>query len=703
MGGSLLAIVDVDALVKNAQHNSRFAWVRVPIVVVVASFVWTLCGPMPGFVWTAAILGVEFIAASMRARLIGGATAFATWHLMSLGMMSLLWVAFALLLWPTSGELGRTAAIIGLLTTALYGALSGAKDWRPAAILALPPLVALVALVSSHAWLTWSWPIALMSMLGTFGASVSVLLCAWALNRSDQTLEKANADLAWAAEDRAKQAVLLDETSAAAQVGGWRFDLRTRKLEWTPQTRRLLGVDETFEPTLANVVAFHAPHSRPVIKAAVRRAMTTGEGWELELELDTARGERRWFRSNGKATVVDGRPITLIGAVLDITDRVSLEDELRQAQKLESIGRLTGGIAHDFNNILTAILNSAESLERSTEPRTLQIAQLIGRAAERGCDLTDNLLAFSRKQALSPQVLDVNAALREAKDLITPLLKGTISLDYDLHVGPLFAVLDRGQFISAVLNLAINACDAMPEGGCLRIISALEPSGQVAILVVDTGEGMTETLREKIFDPFFTTKPVGMGTGLGLSMVHGFVSQSGGAINVVSAPGKGTSIRMTFALSEAPLFDEAPVTPSLSAGDPARRLLVVDDDPLVRDALSMALRSRGYHVEVASSAAEAFQIFAPERFDVAIVDVVLTRDMAGPALVTKLIAQDPSLRAILASGYTYDKKLPVVDGRVSFLAKPFSVDTLVTRLGGPTDLNHVSASSEQLRPRQLGT
>ena len=453
----MIAISDVDALVRNARHNTRFAWVRLPVIMVVAGFVWVLCGPVAGLLWTGAMLIVERASTMLRARLIRGASEFAVWHLASLAAMSLLWVTFGALLWSAQNELGRVAAIIGLLTTALYGALSGVKDLRPGVILTLPSLVALVTLISTYAWHTWAWPIATLSMLGTLGAAFSVLICAWALNHSDRTLEGANVQLARAAEDHADQAALLEETSAAAQVGGWRLDLKTRKLEWTAQTRRLLALDDAFEPTLASVIHFHAPHARTSIETAVRHAIATGEGWDLELEIDTARGERRWFRSNGKARFQDGKPVALIGAIFDVTDRVRLEEELRQSQKLESIGRLTGGIAHDFNNILTAILNSAESLNRSSEPRTLQIAHVITRAAERGSDLTDKLLSFSRKQALSPQTLDVNVALREARELIAPLLKGAVTLTYDLYDDPLYAVLDRAQFTSALINLAINA------------------------------------------------------------------------------------------------------------------------------------------------------------------------------------------------------------------------------------------------------
>lgn len=681
-----IAISDVDGLVRNARHNTRFAWVRLPVIVVVAGFVCALCGVVPGALWTSAMLTVERASTMFRGRLIGGASQFAVWHLASLAAMSLLWVAFGLLLWSAQNELGRVAAIIGLLTTALYGALSGVKDLRPGVILTLPSLVALVTLISTYAWHTWAWPIATLSTLGTLGAAFSVMICAWALNHSDRTLESANMRLARAAEAHAEQAALLEETSAAAQVGGWRLDLKTRKIEWTAQTRRLLALDDAFEPTLEKAASFHAPHARAKIEAAVRHAIATGEGWDLELEIDTARGERRWFRSNGKARFQDGRPVALIGAIFDVTDRVRLEEELRQSQKLESIGRLTGGIAHDFNNILTAILNSAESLNRSSEPRTLQIAHVITRAAERGSDLTDKLLSFSRKQALSPQTIDVNVALREARELITPLLKGAVTLTYDLYDDPLYAVLDRAQFISALINLAINACDAMPAGGALRIASALDSNGQVVVCVTDTGEGMSDTLRTKIFDPFFTTKPAGVGTGLGLSMVHGFVSQSGGVISVASAPGQGSTFTMRFPQTEAPLFAEPNSETPVALPGAATRLLLVDDDELVRESLAVALRVRGYAVEEAECAAAALAIFAPGKFDVAIVDVVLTHEMAGPELVQTLLEQDPQLRAVLASGYAYDKDLPAAPGRVQFLAKPFAVDTLIARMNGDDGL-----------------
>ena len=225
----------------------------------------------------------------------------------------------------------------------------------------------------------------------------------------------------------------------------------------------------------------------------------------------------------------------------------------------------------------------------------------------------------------------------------------------------------------------------MPAGGALSIASALDSNGQVVVCVTDTGEGMSDTLREKIFDPFFTTKPVGAGTGLGLSMVHGFVIQSGGAISVVSAPGQGSTFTMRFPQTEAPLFAEPSSAPPVALAGAARRLLVVDDDELVRESLAVALRVRGYAVEEAECAAAALAIFAPGKFDVAIVDVVLTSEMAGPELVQAFLEQDPHLRTILASGYAYDKDLPAAPGRVQFLAKPFAVDTLIARMNGDDD------------------
>lgn len=672
---------NVEALVRSARHNARFGGVRLPLIFIVSGFLWQLIAPVAAITWIVAMVIVERVSTYVRGRLVAGETELAAAHLLTLCMMSALWVCFGILLWTSNTEIGRIAAIIGLLTTSLYGALGGQKDIRPAFILTAPPLLSLGVLVSLYAWTHWSPWDATISSLATFGAGISVLVCAWALNRSDVTLQTANRELEQVAAKLATNTTLLEEMSSLAHVGGWRLDLVNQRLEWTAQTRDIHDVEDGFEPTLESALNFYLPESREVIQRAIELAMKTGEGWDLELQIKSARGVVKWVRANGKVAQTDGVVTSLVGAFADISTRVQMEAELRQSQKLESIGRLTGGIAHDFNNMLTAILSSAEVLENAQEPRTAQIAGVIAKAAERAGDLTGKLLAFSRQQVLSPVALDLNVAVREAAELLAPTLSSTVDLRCELNSEPLFAALDPAQLTNAILNLVVNASDAMPEGGVLRIATFLKGTDGVALEVSDSGAGMAPAIVDKIFEPFFTTKAEGIGTGLGLSMVHGFVTQSGGSVRVVSAPNKGATFTLIFPRSTAEgdaLVAASPPRKVMAAR--ANQVLLVDDDDLVRESLARALEQNGYVVTSASAGEAALTLQKRNQYDFAIVDVVLTKQMSGPELVRRMRQHDPELRAIFVSGYKNDADVYTVDGAVDFIAKPFSVNVLIERL-----------------------
>ncbi|ANP45513.1 hybrid sensor histidine kinase/response regulator [Candidatus Viadribacter manganicus] len=680
---------NAEALVRNARHNGRFGGVRLPIVTVVSGFLWQLSSPVVALIWFVAMLLVERAATLLRERLSKGAMQYALAHLMSLTAMSALWVCFGLLLWRSDTELGRTAATIGLLTTALYGALGGQKDWRAGAILTTPPLIALFALVSWHAWSHWSVFEALVSTLATFGACVSVLAAARALNQSDATLARANRSLEQISARLADSMDLLEETSSLAEVGGWRLDLRTNQLEWTAQTRQIHEVDERFVPTLENALDFYTAESRPKFEAAVALAGETGQAWDMELQIRTARGNERWVRAVGRATIVDGVAINLHGVFADITSRVQLEEGLRQAQRLESVGRLAGGIAHDFNNVLTAVLNSADLLQttKQDDPRYNKLVDTILKATERASSLTRGLLAFSRQQLLTPRPTDLNKAIAEAANLVSALIPSDIRLMLDFHSSEVTALLDPNQLNSALINLAVNAKDAMPAGGILRLSTKVESRAGAefgVITVSDTGAGIDPAHLSQVFEPFFTTKSGDGGTGLGLSMVHGFVTQSGGEVAVQSSPGAGTTFTLTFPLMRE--HKEAPASSKPVGGKNGASvglsILLVDDDELIRDALALSLRDKGHIVVTAPDGPRALQLYDEGVFDVVIADVVLTAQMSGPQLAEVLQERNPRLNTVLVSGYTHDKLTGT--GRlapgVSFLQKPFSIDALTAHL-----------------------
>ena len=686
-----------EALVRNAQHNARFSVVRLPLIIIVSGFLWQFYAPAVALIWAATMLAVERIATYVRNRLCQGETEFAFPHLLTLTTMSALWVCFGLLLWQSNTELGRIAATIGLLTAALYGALGGQKDLRPAAILAIPPLGALLALVVSYAWSHWPLLEAVISSLATLGACASVLICAWALNRADTTLEGANRELEQLADKLSKNSALLEQTSAMAEVGGWRLDLTTGDLEWTAQTKRIHDVDESFTPTLEAALGFYTPDSRSRIEKAFAEGAEKDGGWDLELQIRSARGVDKWVRANGKATIVDGVPIELLGAFADISQRVRLEEGLRQTQKLEAIGRLAGGVAHDFNNVLTAIVNSANLLQGANhdDERSAKLVALILKAAERATGLTRSLLAFSRQQVLAPRPTDLNTAIAEVAELVAALIPKDIKVVVDCHSDEVLALLDPSQLSSALVNLAVNARDAMPTGGTLRLGTSIrhEPDADLGVITVtDTGAGIDPSVISNIFEPFFTTKSRDGGTGLGLAMVHGFVTQSGGSISVDSAPGIGTTFRLNFPLVEhqeavTPKSEEPLAAHTLEGA----RILLVDDDELVRDALALSLRDEGYSVVTGVNGPQALQLYEDgNEFDLVVADVVLTAAMSGPQLAQTLAQRNPSSKVILISGYARDKltetgRLP--DG-VSFLQKPFSMEKLASlmaelKIGSP--------------------
>ena len=414
--------------------------------------------------------------------------------------------------------------------------------------------------------------------------------------------------------------------------------------------------------------------------------------------------EFRWLRPDGTwrylldqglvAAGGDSASGELISTLIDSTDRHSLEEQLAQARRMEAVGQLTGGVAHDFNNLLTVIFGNLDLLSRkaSGDERQAQQLSAMRQAAERGRSLTRQLLAFSRRQHLSPVTLDVNDLIRAFVPLIAQAVGESVIIEQQLSDERPCAYVDPAQLENALLNLAVNARDAMPDGGGLTfttaVVESLEGADEerwVRIEVIDSGSGMPKEVVERAFEPFFTTKDVGKGSGLGLSQVYGFAQQSGGRVEIDSALGKGTTIRLYLRASQAQLSErvrspEAQVQ-SLRGSE---RLLIVEDDPAVLALGVDTLTELGYQVVAASDAGAALEILErKEPIDLLFSDVIIPGGANGVQLARAARRLHPDIGVLLASGYTSQIAAifrEEIDEHFELIDKPYERTALAAKL-----------------------
>jgi PAS domain S-box-containing protein len=398
----------------------------------------------------------------------------------------------------------------------------------------------------------------------------------------------------------------------------------------------------------------------------------------------------------------DGRLVGFAKVTRDITERRNAQEALErarsalaQSQKMEAIGQLTGGVAHDFNNLLTVILNNLDLLRDDTgQPRERRLIESAQRAAERGARLTQQLLAFARRQSLHPEPADINALIGGFETVLRRACGETIALHFALAPEAAVSLIDGPQFESALLNLVVNARDAMPAGGALTIATTVaelapahmpptdvRPGGFVVVSVRDTGEGMTPEVLGRAVDPFFTTKEVGKGTGLGLSQVYGFVAQSGGHVELESEAGHGTTVTLYLPRSTAPAARavRAAVEPSVKA----TTVLLVEDDPDVQVAAREMLRVLGCTVLTAGDAHGALDILKRGAdVDVLFTDVVMPGGVNGIALARAARELRPDLTVLLASGYPRGVLAEEhgLRGQFTFIAKPYRASELAETL-----------------------
>jgi two-component system, cell cycle sensor histidine kinase and response regulator CckA len=487
----------------------------------------------------------------------------------------------------------------------------------------------------------------------------------------------------------------LTAAQRAAQLGYWEIDCATGTRYWTREMYQLWGIPKGEKPPeSAEVIEAVHPDDRERFRGAITGALHDHTPFREQVRIVLPSGEPRIVETQGRVVVDADGADKLIGTVQDVTNRVQLEMQLRQSQKMDAIGQLAGGVAHDFNNILTVIEGYANLLtkEQALDDGNREAVQEILDSSQRAAALTRQLLAFSRQQVLQPRLLDMNEAIGGVEKMLRRLIGENIEFVSRLEASLALVMADPGQIEQVLLNLALNSRDAMPHGGVLVVETAnvllddshaanhpiQHPGMHVMLSVTDTGSGIEPNVMDRIFEPFFTTKENGKGTGLGLATVHGIVEQSGGHCCVRSQPGRGTTFSVYLPAhtveAECPRDERARSAPRQPGG--SETILFVEDDESLRTMASTILRRFGYTVIEAADGLEALRVCGDSSVSI---DILVT-DMVMPALDGRNLAMHvqrlrPGLPTLLMSGYTSDRALLQTDG-VSFLEKPFTPEEL---------------------------
>ena len=503
-----------------------------------------------------------------------------------------------------------------------------------------------------------------------------------AVNRADEALRLQQARML---EER-EQLLITEERMRFAlehsEVGIWDMDYATGMLSWSERLEAQYGLRPgAFDGTFPTYQALIHPDDRVRMSAVLEKAMATGADFKTEHRVRWADGTVRFLAGAGRILLDEkGKATRGVGISMDVTERRNLENQYHQAQKMEAIGQLAAGVAHDFNNILTAILGYCEVLLDEPDQGHSDDIEEIRSAGLRAAGLTRQLLDFSRKQIIEPTVIDVNALLTKLRPMLERIIGESVTVVLSLAPSLRAVKVDRGQLEQVVMNLAVNARDAMPDCGTLTLETS-NAGDSVVLTVRDTGTGMTPEVQARVFEPFFTTKEVGKGTGLGLATVHGIVARSGGTVKVVSEPDHGSSFELSFPGEEVstPLLEDAPKA-KLPGG--TESVLVVEDEEVLRRLTKRLLERKGYRVVVAANAVEARRLFEQNpSIEVVLSDVVMP-GLSGPALARQLSELRPGLKVVFMSGYTEGaiSHHGVLDAGVAFLHKPFSSETLGRKL-----------------------
>jgi two-component system, cell cycle sensor histidine kinase and response regulator CckA len=472
----------------------------------------------------------------------------------------------------------------------------------------------------------------------------------------------------------------------AARMGTWEWLIESDQLNWSPEMYVVFGVSESsfhgnYDSYLAQVHPDDRARARENFDSCLQGVTPEVAFEHRVLGSD---GVLRWVENRGRAfRDGEGKAVRMAGTSTDTTRRHDLEEQLLHSQRMEATGRLAGGIAHDFNNLLTVIMSYSELGRFASEPShpAFEALEQINVAAQRAAALTRQLLIFARKEVVDPKVVDLNHLVESVAKLLHRVVGEDVALSIILAPGSAPVMIDPVQCEQLLMNLAVNARDAMPSGGSLAIRTAVD-AASVRVSVHDSGLGMPEAVRARAFEPFFTTKDAGKGTGLGLSTCLAIVSNAGGTITIDSELGRGTAFHVDLprAKTEAD-GDRLERTSSMPRGD--ETVLLIEDDAVVRQLTARILRRQGYEVLVATHAEEALELAADhgQRIDLFLSDVVMPGE-SGPSVIERLSAARPSTKVLFVSGYPGDdiSRRGVDEGSFRFLAKPYSSEQLAQRV-----------------------
>jgi PAS domain S-box-containing protein len=508
-------------------------------------------------------------------------------------------------------------------------------------------------------------------------------------NHRNEELQTTNARLANEIAERTRAEGGLQVALDAAGMGSWELHLPSEVIHRSSRYDQIFGYAD-MRPfwNLQLMLEHFVDEDRTSVRQAFAQAEITGS---IDLPARIQRGasrEIRWVHLSGRTFYIDGKPARIVGVIADVTDRRAFDDRLRQAQKIEALGQLTGGVAHDFNNLLQVLSGGLQIVGRQSDPaRREQIVSTMKQAIERGAGLCRQLLAFSRRQTLKAEPVDLGRLITGMQELLQRSLRADVHVHCDFSERLWPVEVDCGEFELVILNLALNARDAMPEGGSIEIKASNAPAladhdldgDYVRLDIVDAGVGMSPDTLAHAFEPFFTTKEVGKGSGLGLAQAHGFARSSGGVVRIESMLGHGTTVSLFL-----PRTLKTPASPPDSLPEPAvdrargaEQVLVVEDDDEVAALTVEMINQLGYDTTRVASADAALGALAGRRsVDIVFSDIMMPGRMNGMELAQEIRRRRPNMPVLLTSGYAEAARGTAATSQIRIIPKPYRIDEL---------------------------